>query len=180
MVVPELPIMRLFRHTFFMKGKRDSLIEEIQSSGHKAALLVTGGGSGALHALLTHPGASRLILEAQIPYSPSAMQDYLGEKLDGFCSENAAKTMAERAYERAMIFTLPQGLGQPILGIACTAALQTNRERKGADRAFFCIKSRKREVVRTLELDHGSRAEQEDAVSAALLDFIAEFLGVEP
>jgi hypothetical protein len=162
-----------------MKDPCGRLVERIQGSEHKAALVAAGGGSGALHALLVHPGASRFILEVQIPYSPPAMQDYLGEKLEGFCSENAAKTMAERAYERAMIFTLPQGLGQPILGIACTAALQTTRERKGTDRAFFCIKSRKKEEVRALELDHGSRAEQENAVSAALLDFIAEFLGVE-
>ena len=162
-----------------MKGDRDSLIEGIQGSGHKAALIVTGGGSGAVHALLSHSGASRFVLEAQTPYSPPAMMDYLGEKLEGFCSEDAAKTMAERAYERAMIFTLPQGLGQPILGVACTAALQTTRERKGADRAFFCIKSRNREEVRKLEPEPGSRAEQEEAVSAALLDFIAHFLGVE-
>jgi nicotinamide mononucleotide (NMN) deamidase PncC len=162
-----------------MKPERSSLMEAIQGSGHKAALIITGGGSGALHALLSHPGASRFVLEAQIPYSPPAMQDYLGEKLDGFCSETAAQTMAQRAYERAMIFTLPDGLGQPILGIACTAALQTTRERKGEDRAFFCIKSRKREAVRKLELERGSRAEQEDAVSAALLDFIADYLEVD-
>ena len=160
-----------------MKGEHDSLIEGIQHSGHKAAFIVTGGGSGAIHAMLSHPGASRFVLEAQIPYSPPAMFDYLGEKLDGFCSEIAAQTMAERAYERALIFTLSDGAAQPILGIACTAALQTTRARKGSDRAFFCIKSRKREVVYTLELAPGSRAEQEEVVSKALLDFIADFLG---
>jgi len=170
--------MRKFRHSFFMKRDRDSLIEGIQSSGHKAAMIVSGGGSGAVHALLTHPGASRFVLETQIPYSPPAMFDYLGEQLDAFCSEEAVVHMAERAYERALIFTLRDAGALPILGIACTAALQTTRERKGADRAFFCIKSRKQEVVRKLELDPGTRAEQEEVVSAALLDFIAEFLGV--
>ena len=160
-----------------MKGEHDSLIEGIQHSGHKAAFIVTGGGSGAIHAMLAHPGASRFVLEAQIPYSPPAMFDYLGEKLDGFCSETSAQTMAERAYERALIFTLPHGDESPILGIACTAALQTTRERKGPDRAFFCIKSRKREVVHKLELGPGSRDEQEEVVSKALLNFIADFLG---
>ena len=161
-----------------MKGEYDSLIDGIQGSGHKAALIVSGGGSGAVHALLTHPGASRFILEAQIPYSPPAMFDYLGEKLDGFCSESAAQTMAERAYERALIFTLSGDSPQPILGIACTAALQTTRERKGSDRAFLCIKSRKRETVRMLEVEPGSRADQEEVVSTALLQFIADFLRV--
>jgi nicotinamide mononucleotide (NMN) deamidase PncC len=161
-----------------MKGEHDSLIEGIQGSGHKAALIVSGGGSGAVHALLSHPGASRFMLEAQIPYSPPAIFDYLGEKLDGFCSEIAAQTMAQRAYERALIFTLSDGAAQTILGIACTAALHTTRERKGPDRAFFCIKSRKREGVHKLELVPGSRDEQEEIVSTGLLKFIAEFLGV--
>jgi len=161
-----------------MNGERDSLIERIQDSGHKAAISVSGGGIGAVHALLAHAGAARFVLEAQIPYSPPAMFDYLGEKLDSFCSEDAVVHMAERAYERALIFTLRDGGDLPILGISCTAALQTTRERKGADRAFFCIKSRKREEVRKIELEPGSRAEQEEIVSTALLDFIAEFLGL--
>jgi hypothetical protein len=54
--------------------------------------------------------------------------------------------------------------------------LQTTRVRKGDDRAYFCIKSRKREVARKLEVVPGSRTEQEEFVSAALLDFIADFL----
>ena len=161
-----------------MKGEHDNLIEGIQACGHKAALIVSGGGSGALHALLSHPGASRFVLEAQIPYSSAAMFDYLGEKLDGYCSESAAQTMAERAYERALIFTLTDAAKPLILGIACTAALQTTRERKGSDRAFFCIKSKAREAVRALEVGPGSRAEQEAFVSTALLTFIGDFLGL--
>ena len=169
--------MRMFRHSFCMKGEHDSLIEEIQGSGHKAALVISGGGSGAVHALLSHPGASRFVLEAQIPYSPPAMFDYLGEQLDGFCSERAAQIMAERAYERALMFTLTDDAKPPILGIACTAALRTTRDRKGSDRAFFCIKSGKREAVFAMEVQPGSRAEQEEFLSAALLKFIADYLG---
>jgi hypothetical protein len=161
-----------------MNGERNNLIEAIQSSGYKTAMVLTGGGSEAIHALMSHPGASRFVLEIQMPYSPPAMFDYLGESPDSFCSEAAASTMAGRAYERALIFTLPHGDGSPIMGIACTAALQTNRERKGADRAFLCIKTRKREEVRKIDLQSDTRAEQEEFLSSALLDFIAEFLGV--
>lgn len=132
-----------------------------------------------MHMLLQHPGASRFVLEVQIPYSPEAMFDYLGEKLDQFCSAKAAVIMAGRALERALVFTLSSNAGFPILGISCTAALQTNRERRGSDRAFICLKSRKEELVRELELSPGSRIEQEGEVSAALLDLIAEFVGEE-
>lgn len=159
---------------FPMEKKREQLIEAIQSSGHKAALVVAGGGSGAVEELLSHPGASRFVLEVQIPYSVPALRDYLGESPESFCSEDAARLLAERAYERALIL----GDEASILGIACTAALQTNRERKGADRAFFAVKSRKRLEVCSLDLDSGSRYEQEEAVSTALLGFISGFLGV--
>ena len=161
---------------FSMEGDADSLIETIQSSGFKAAIVVTGGGSGAVHALLSHSGASRFVLEAQIPYSPEAMFDYLGENLEQACSSEAAATLAQRAFERALIFSLSSKASFPVLGIACTAALQTNRERKGDDRAFFCIKSRKKVFARMVEVFPGSRAEQESVLSETFLTLIAEFL----
>lgn len=151
-------------------------IEAIHTSGYKAAIVLTGGGSGAVHALLSHPGASRFVLEAQIPYSPEAMFDYLGERLDSFCSAQSAATMAERAFERALVFSLSSKTNAPFLGASCTAALQTTRERKGGDRAFACIKTRKEKVVRELDIPAGSRLEQEAAVSEAFLVFLAEFL----
>jgi hypothetical protein len=162
-----------------MEDARDKLIEAIQSSGRKAALAIAGGGSGAVHALMSHPGASRFVLEVQMPYTAAAMRDYLGEEPQASCSEEAAILLSERAYERAMIFTLPVGDDSPIMGVACTAALKTTRERKGADRAWLAVRMRRKQEVRKLELEAGTRQEQEEAVSAALLAFIAELLGVE-
>jgi hypothetical protein len=163
-----------------MSGTSGHLIETIQASGYKAAIVVTGGGSGAVHALLSHPGASRFVLEAQVPYSAAAMFNYLGEPLEQSCSSEAAATLAGRAYERALIFTLSSEASIPILGISCTAALQTNRERRGKDRAFVGFKSRKAELVRQLDLAPGSRAEQEELLSATLLEWIAEFIAEHP
>ena len=114
-----------------------------------------------------------------MPYTVASMRDYLGEEPEGSCSEEAAILLSERAYERAMIFTLPVGDDSPIMGIACTAALKTIRERKGADRAWLAVRMRRKQEVRKLELEPGTRREQEEAVSAALLAFIAEILGVE-
>jgi hypothetical protein len=44
------------------------LIPALHGSGRKAALAITGGGSGAIGELLRVPGGSRLLLEAQVPY----------------------------------------------------------------------------------------------------------------
>ncbi|MBM4438059.1 MAG: hypothetical protein FJ029_12695, partial [Actinobacteria bacterium] len=55
-----------------------SLIDQIHAGRTMAALAVTGGGTGALAALLRRPGGSRTALEAHVPYSAPALAAYLG------------------------------------------------------------------------------------------------------
>jgi nicotinamide mononucleotide (NMN) deamidase PncC len=160
-----------------MDSERDQLIETVQSSGYKACMAVTGGGSGAVHALLSHAGASRFLFEAVVPYSPRAMFDYLGETLEQACSKEAAEMMAGRAFERAMVFSLSDSNAAPFLGVACTAALQTNHARKGDDRAYICIKSRKQLIVEKIKFKSTTRTEQERELSDRLLEVLAGFIG---
>ena len=51
------------------------LICALHASGRKAALAITGGGSGAVGELLRVPGGSRLLIEAQVPYDALALGD---------------------------------------------------------------------------------------------------------
>ncbi len=150
------------------------MIEAIQSSGYRAAIVVVGGGSGAVHALLVHPGASRFVIDVRIPYSPEALAEYLGDVSGPACSGKTAMQLGVTALNRASRL---QSHDSHTLGIACTAALQTNRIRRGSDRAFVCIKSAEREWVQQIKIEHGSRTEQEDALSAELLEVIAKFVG---
>ena len=154
-------------------GEQDRLAEAILSSGFQAALAIAGGGSGAAHALLSHPGASRFVLEVQVPYSPGALAAYLGGEPARACSESTARAMADRALEHAA------GLGaERPLGVACTAALQTSRPRRGNDRAFVCFRRAGEEAfLQRLELSGTSRKEQEEELSTALLRALAGFVG---
>ena len=54
------------------------LISTLHASGPKAALAITGGGSGAIGELLRVPGGSRLLIEAQVPYDEGALEMFLG------------------------------------------------------------------------------------------------------
>ena len=156
-----------------MQRDRQRMIEAIHASGYKAAMVVSGGGSGATHALLSHPGASRFVLEVQVPYSAEALADYLGQSPVQSCSEATVKAMATKALERAIAL---QG-GILSLGVACTAALQTNRTRRGSDRAFFCFQTLGKIAFQRLELSSGTRAEQELELTETLLACLAEFVG---
>ena len=123
--------------------------------------------------MLAHPGASRFVQDVRIPYGPEALEAFLGEKPASACSEETASLMAQAALDQA------SRISPHALGIACTAALQTSRERQGADRAHICMKSRGRQIHRRLELAPGSRAEQEMQLSNALLRAIGDFLEVD-
>lgn len=152
------------------------MIERIQCANASAALVLAGGGSGAIHALLCHPGASRLVLEVQVPYATLALSNYLGEEPEACCSADTARRLAMVALKRAEL--LNAGNHESI-GVSCVAALQTRRARKGDDRAFVCVAATERKLERELRFEGGTRQEQEDAVSILVLNILAEFLAVD-
>lgn len=135
-------------------------------------LVTTGGGSTALNALLTTPGASRFVADAQIPYSAEALSAYLGEEVEQSCSPATARKLAVAA------FKFPVS-NFKFLAASCTAALQTDRERRGDDRAFICIKTAESEKLYALYFSKTSRAEQEAFLSEWLLVLIAQAVGAE-
>src|SRR5204862_5815113 len=107
------------------------LISALHASGRKAALAITGGGSGAVGELLRVPGGSRLLIEAQIPYDALALAAFLGFAPAQACSSDTTIAMARTVRARAA------GLvpaGTDLGGLGATAALVSDRPRKGAHR----------------------------------------------
>src|SRR5436305_9908465 len=96
------------------------LISAVQGSGCKAALAITGGGSGAVGELLRVPGGSRLLIEAQIPYDALALAAFLGFAPAQGCSAETAIAMAQSARARAAGFA---PAGTDLVGLGATAAL---------------------------------------------------------
>jgi len=156
----------------------DNRIKRILDCGYKAVLVATGGGSSALNELLITPGASRFVADAQIPYSPDALFTYLGEEVGESCSPATARKLADAAFEQSSKYSISNIEYHPA-GIACTAALSTDRERRGADRAFICIKTKKANQLYALHFSKASRQEQEALLRDGLLVLIAQALGAE-
>jgi hypothetical protein len=96
------------------RPNRDNLVHQIHRSGRELVLSITGGGSGAIAALLEVPGASAVVLEAVVPYSPAALAAWLGGTFDQACSEATARAMAMASFERARALSqyLPLPLGE--------------------------------------------------------------------
>ena len=151
----------------------------IHSSGRKLVLAVTGGGSGAISALLQTPGASRTVLEAVIPYSLVALSDWIGGKPEQACSEATARAMAMAAFMRARELA-PGAAPHELIGIGATASLATDRPKRGERRIHFARQRYDRtfEGFFSFESLPADRAGDERAAAEVLLVTIAHECGM--
>lgn len=125
-------------------AERRSMVEAIHDSKTMLVLAVAGGGNAVITDLLDVPGASRTIIEIRVPYATAAMAALLakdddepfGDATIGAVSHTTAETMAEACLSRARELD-PEN--QALIGVACTAALVTDRPKKGDHRAHIAV-----------------------------------------
>jgi nicotinic acid mononucleotide adenylyltransferase len=144
---------------------------------------VSGGGSLAVSDLMCVAGASRTVLEAIVPYSTTALDSFIGVKPDSYCCEHTARQMAMLAFHRGMKLIqarkkTPAELLDYVnlVGISCTAALSTDREKRGEHRIFIATQTLRRTTVCSLVLTKGkrTRAEEERLAADLVLNMIAD------
>jgi hypothetical protein len=153
------------------------LISTLHASGRKAALAITGGGSGAIGELLRVPGGSRLLIEAQVPYDGAALTAYLGFAPAQASSADTAIAMARGAEARAARLVPAEN---ELVGLGATAALVSDRPRKGEHRFHIACAnsagvSRCTGVMAKGRRDRGG---EEDLVSHAIVLWLAHACGV--
>ena len=154
-------------------------IEQLHSTPHKAVIAVSGAGTQAVAWLLGVSGASRTILEVVVPYGRLAMQDFLGFEPTQSAAAETARQMARRAYRRARAQLEDDS---PPVGLACAAAIATDRYRRGEHRAFVSAWSADAAATWSLTFHKGlrDRAGEEDVVSRLIVQALSEFSGLNP
>ena len=153
------------------------LISTVHASGRKAALAITGGGSGAIGELLRVPGGSRLLIEAQVPYDELALAAFLGFAPAQASSADTAIAMARSARARASRLVPAD---TDLVGLGATAALVSDRPRKGEHRFHIAFANSARVAHCTGVMAKGrrDRAAEEDLVSHAIVLWLARACGV--
>ncbi len=153
------------------------LIPALHASGRKAALAITGGGSGAIGELVRVPGGSRLLVEAQIPYDTTALAAFLGFAPAQASSADTAIAMAVSAQTRASRLV---AAGADLVGLGATAALVSDRPRKGEHRFHIATATAAGIAHCTGVMAKGrrDRAGEEDLVARAIILWLARACGV--
>ncbi|HTB47643.1 MAG TPA: hypothetical protein VK741_28755 [Acetobacteraceae bacterium] len=153
------------------------LISTLHASGRKAALAITGGGSGAIGELLRVPGGSRLLIEAQVPYDTLALTAFLGFAPAQASSADTAIAMARsiRAHAARLV-----PASTDLVGLGATAALVSDRPRKGEHRFHIAAANAAGVAHCTCVLAKGrrDRAAEEDLVSHAIVLWLAQACGI--
>ena len=153
------------------------LISALHTSNRKAALAITGGGSGAIGELLRIPGGSRLLIEAQVPYDEQALATFLGFAPAQACSAETAIAMAHAAHARAARLAPKDSA---VVGLGATAALVSDRPRKGEHRFHIACASATGVAHCTAVLAKGrrDRAAEEELVARATILWLARACAV--
>ena len=161
-----------------MKAEVLASIEAINRSPTMAVVIASGGGARSLAWLLGTPGASRTLLDVQVPYSAAAMEGLLGGMPDSAVSPAVAEDIARAAYARAL--ELRPGPA-PVAGIGATAAIASDRPKKGSHRCFVASWTDAAATLYGLTLVKGlrDRREEDRLVSELIVHALAEACGVD-
>ena len=153
------------------------LVQRIHDSDTLAVVAVAGAGTEAISWLLGVAGASRTVLEILVPYASTSLTEFVGSEPDQFVSEETAAAMAKSAYMRAL--QLRDG-ASPVVGVACTATIATDRTKRGDHRCHIAAWSG--DGVKTYNLTYlkglRDRAGEDEIASKLVLRAIAESAGL--
>jgi hypothetical protein len=111
-------------------------VRAIHAAPPRLVYVFAGAGSLALYWLHATAGSSRTVLEALDCYAPRALAEAAGGAPAHAVSVATAGALATRALTRAAVLSESAA---PLLGVACTAAIATERARRGADRACVSV-----------------------------------------
>ena len=140
----------------------------LHANDARGVFYITGGGISFLSEMLGTAGASRTVLEAQIPYANQALAELLGGHPDEACSQETARALAMAAFTRALEFD-----PDTPFGLACTASLATDRIKRGAHRAHLALQTSSATYVLDLRF-----SDTRDVEEALVVDALWSLAGV--
>jgi len=153
------------------------IVTAIHSAPHEVVIEYAGAGSQALAWLHAVGGSSRTLLEATDRYAAASLETAIGFEPSSFTSPHVARLMAHKAYCRARSLCTRGG---PILGLGLSAAIATERVKRGQHRCAVALRDAEMTATYTVLMHKGarSRAAEERLVSSLMVQALACACGV--
>ena len=153
------------------------LVENLHAARGMSSLAAAGAGTSAIRWILSVAGASRTVLDIQVPYASSAVVEYVGSEPEQFVSMEAARSLARAAYFRAVRLRSDD---TPVAGVSCTATIATDRTKRGDHRGHVALHEAFGSSVSSLTLvkGHRDRGQEDMVVSTMILNSMAEWMRI--
>ena len=144
-----------------------------------AAVLELAGGTQGLAWLHAVGGSSATVLEAHDRYHAGSLATALGAWPARATDPQVADALAAAAWERARALA---GARAAVVGLGCTAAMVTERQRRGAHVCHVATRDRLGSRRLTVQLSKGARdrVQEEEVAGRLVLLALATAAGVDP
>lgn len=158
------------------------LVRAIHDARPRFVMATAGAGTKALYWLQSEKGAHKTIIEAVIPYSRAALRSFVGfnlvdsrGKTENRVSPVMSRVMAASCIARARLLATDVNVTQ-LFGVSCTAAVTTDRPRRGKHHAYVSTWCHDKITTYELVLSKGARTrqEEEEIVSRVILNAMAD------
>ncbi len=155
------------------------VIAALHATPQRLVYEFSGAGSLALWWLHSVAGSSRTVLEATDRYTARSLSDLLGHIPTTFVAATTASAMSRQAYRRALVLRDDH---VPVLGVACTASIATDRPKRGDHRGVVATCDDQRLTLYSLTLvkGHRDRLAEETLVSQMVIHAIGVAWGLDP
>lgn len=118
-----------------MDKTNENIVQEIIKQNIRLVMYIAGGGADAIGEITRYGGASKILLEAVVPYSKKSFDSLIKTDLDKYVNSNAAIFLAQSAFQRAVFLA---NTPEKCIGIGVTASLAKENQRDVRSIMHFC------------------------------------------
>lgn len=150
-----------------MDKQFNDLISLANTKSQTLAFVTTGGGAG-LFQLFKIPGCSKVLIEARMLYSKGSIEGFLEmDSPEKFVNQWMADKLALKM----------DSLAESTISFAITAALATDRVRKGADHAYLSIVHNNQIIYQMhIKIEGKDRNSQDDYLTKTVLSCLTKVI----
>jgi len=164
--LPKAPTGRRERKETGLDTELARVIDAIHASPRRVVIEFAGAGAQALAWLHARAGSSRTVLEASDRYAPASLAQALGTTPHRHVHPEVARSLACSALARACVLA---GAREGLAGLGWTAAVATDRQRRGDHRCHLVLCEASGVSSFELHLEKGARTREEEERLVALL-----------
>jgi hypothetical protein len=124
------------------RARVEQAIAALHNSPQMAYVVCSGAGAGVTELLWSVAGCSRTLIASEFPYDLRAFAALIGRVPEHYTSPDAAIALAVAGYLKGQRYLAEQGrMATPIIGLGLSAAVSTDRARRGQDRVFLAVRT---------------------------------------